>query len=200
MNAGTGFVLGLITGWAIEWVIDWVYWRRRTADITRRLEAAESGAAQGGELKKSEGIDADLENQLSKLKADNAALQEKISALEAQNRTFQAPGAPSPVITSSVQQPAAEYQVNPAGKEIMASRLSSVPVTPDDLIVIKGIGPVISKKLNDAGIYTFRELAAITPEQLRGIVGDVIQRLANEDDIINQAKELAAQKDRAANS
>ncbi len=65
----------------------------------------------------------------------------------------------------------------------------------DDLKVIKGIGPVISKKLNQAGIYTFRELGNMTPDRLREIVGDVIQRLANEDSLIQQAKILADKKD-----
>ena len=78
--------------------------------------------------------------------------------------------------------------------------IDSTPVKPDDLIVIKGIGPVIAGKLNNAGIYTFKQLAAITPAQLREIVGDVIQRLADEQDIINQAKNLAAGRDRSANS
>ena len=30
-----------------------------------------------------------------------------------------------------------------------------VPVVPDDLKVIKGVGPVIERKLNEAGIYTY---------------------------------------------
>ena len=69
---------------------------------------------------------------------------------------------------------------------------------PDDLKVIKGIGPVISKKLNQAGIYTFRELGNLSADRLREIVGDVIQRLANEDSLIEQAKILADKKDQGA--
>ena len=61
-------------------------------------------------------------------------------------------------------------------------------------MIIKGIGPVINRRLNQGGIYTYEQLAAITPARLREIVGDVIQRLADEDEIIAQAKELAARK------
>lgn len=68
----------------------------------------------------------------------------------------------------------------------------------DDLIIIKGIGPVIGRKLNEAGIYTFRQLSELTPADLRRIVGDVIQRLADEEDILNQARQLADAKDRRA--
>lgn len=73
----------------------------------------------------------------------------------------------------------------------------AAPPVPDDLIIIKGIGPVIARKLNESGIYTFKQLAAITPERLRQIVGDVIQRLADEQDIIDQAKVLADRQDQA---
>ncbi len=80
---------------------------------------------------------------------------------------------------------------------LSANRMAAIAVpTPDDLIVIKGIGPVIARKLNQAGIYTFQDLAALKKERLREIVGDMIQRLADEDDIIQQARELAAKKDR----
>lgn len=40
------------------------------------------------------------------------------------------------------------------------------PTSPDDLIVIEGIGPQVAKLLNDKGIYTFRELAEAKIEDL----------------------------------
>jgi predicted flap endonuclease-1-like 5' DNA nuclease len=221
MNAVTAFVLGLVVGWVIEWIIDWVYWRRRTAELTRRLEIAESRQPQEAEPKKSVGIEADLEHQIAKLKLDNAALQEKVTDLEAQNTALHVPAVPltgtqqgelknadladQSTLTNSAgaipQEKAPELQADhPTWTDTGASRLGPVPGIPDDLVVIKGIGPVIARKLNAAGIYTFRQLAALTPVQLREIVGDVIQRLADEDEIINQAKELAAKQDRAASS
>lgn len=42
---------------------------------------------------------------------------------------------------------------------------ASDPV-PDDLTVIKGIGPVVQKKLHALGIKTFDDLAAADPETL----------------------------------
>ncbi len=62
---------------------------------------------------------------------------------------------------------------------------------PDDLEVIKGIGPVIARLLNQAGIFTFDQLSHQTPESLRGILGDQIKRLADEEELIRQAGELA---------
>lgn len=45
------------------------------------------------------------------------------------------------------------------------------PVVPDRLEEIKGIGRVFAQKLNAAGINTFADLAAQTPEHLRAIIG-----------------------------
>ena len=50
---------------------------------------------------------------------------------------------------------ALERQVEPVMKPI-----------PDDLTVIKGIGPVVQEKLRSLGIATFRDLAAADPEAL----------------------------------
>ncbi len=172
MSPIAAFVLGLIVGWVIEWIIDWIYWRRRIAEMTQRLQAAEAQIPQQADLKKTDAMKADLEAQIATMKANYASLQAKYTALEAEK--------------AATQMPAAASQVQE-------------PVVPDDLIVINGIGPVIAKKLNDAGIFTFRQLGAITPEGLRGIVGDVIQRLANEEDILDQARKLAAEKDQAVN-
>lgn len=67
----------------------------------------------------------------------------------------------------------------------------AAPPTPDDLKVIKGIGRVIEGKLNDAGIYTFEQLGNLTPSQLRRILGNSIERLANEESLLQQARDLA---------
>lgn len=65
----------------------------------------------------------------------------------------------------------------------------------DNLQAIRGIGPVISKRLNDAGIYTFEELAQLTPEELEEILGSLIKKFfPGEDRMIAQAKEFAQQK------
>lgn len=63
--------------------------------------------------------------------------------------------------------------------------------SPDDLKVIKGIGTVIERKLNEAGIYTFEQLGNLTPADLRRILGTAIERLANEESLLQQARDLA---------
>ena len=72
--------------------------------------------------------------------------------------------------------------------------LPAVKVTPDDLKVIKGIGTVIERKLNEAGIYTFEQLGNLTAADLRRILGNAIERLANEESLLQQARDLARRK------
>lgn len=67
-------------------------------------------------------------------------------------------------------------------------------VVPDDLKVIKGIGPVIERRLNEAGVYTFEELGKLTVADLRRILGNTIERLADEESLLRQARDLARGK------
>lgn len=67
-------------------------------------------------------------------------------------------------------------------------------VVPDNLKVIKGIGPVIERKLNEADIYTFEQLGNLTVAQLRRILGNSIERLSDEESLLQQARDLARRK------
>ena len=69
-----------------------------------------------------------------------------------------------------------------------------VSLPDDDLTEIKGIGPKISGLLYNAGIRNFTDLGNLTPDGLRELVGDMIERLADEDKIISQARELAEKR------
>ena len=56
----------------------------------------------------------------------------------------------------------------------MQAKLAAQPAVQtvqDQLEAIKGIGRVFAQKLNAAGIYTFADLAAQTPDRLREIIG-----------------------------
>ena len=47
----------------------------------------------------------------------------------------------------------------------------------DDLKTIKGIGPVIAARLNNIGVHSFEDLAKLSPDQLRAVVGAKIEKL-----------------------
>ena len=65
----------------------------------------------------------------------------------------------------------------------------------DNLQAIRGVGPVISKRLNEAGVYTFDELSRLTPDELQEIMGPLSKRFfPKQESILTLAKEFAEQK------
>lgn len=64
--------------------------------------------------------------------------------------------------------------------------------TGDNLTRIEGIGPKISRTLHDAGVTTFAQLAALTPEQISGMLRAAKIRLAATDSWPEQARLAAA--------
>jgi predicted flap endonuclease-1-like 5' DNA nuclease len=113
-------------------------------------------------------------NEMEDIRNENASLNEYIRRLESQ---LQAKSLESKSVRRAASQP----------------ELVSTANTKDDLKMIKGIGPAIEKKLNQAGIYTFEALAGLTAEELENILGST-KRLVQEGNLITQAKQLAPQK------
>lgn len=70
------------------------------------------------------------------------------------------------------------------------------PKTKKEILeVLKGIGPASVKRLNKAGVFTFDDLALLSPEELRNILGNVLKRAAiTENQVIAEAKKFAQQK------
>jgi large subunit ribosomal protein L21 len=64
----------------------------------------------------------------------------------------------------------------------------------DDLTVIKGIGPVAAKDLNEQGITTFAQIAALSDEDIARIDAAMPFCTAQIEDWREQAKALAAEK------
>jgi len=57
---------------------------------------------------------------------------------------------------------------------------------------IKGIGPAFSKRLNEAGIVTFEQLAQLTPQDMERILGTLYKRFFSKNNkVLSQAKEYA---------
>ncbi len=62
---------------------------------------------------------------------------------------------------------------------------------PDDLTVIKGIGPVYQWKLRDAGVNTYQQLVASDPDQLRRMLDIKEWQRVNVASWIEQARDWA---------
>lgn len=114
-------------------------------------------------------------NEIQDLRNENAALQEYIRSLETRRE-------PKSLEAKSLKRNVAQPKAVRTG------------TGKDDLQVIKGIGPVLEKKLNAAGIHTFEALAELTVEELETILGNT-RRLVQEGDLIAQAGKLAGKKE-----
>ena len=122
------------------------------------------------------------ENELEDLRNENRSLQEYIRSLETRP-----PQKPAPRESIALQPTSTQSQSQRAETRAAAPQTSEK----DDLKVIKGIGPAIEKKLNEAGIRTYAALAALSPQDLENILGNRVKRLQDENDLIAQAKQLA---------
>jgi len=94
--------------------------------------------------------------------------------------------------------PRPEEQTQSAATPIPTQRIryQTPPDDVDDLKKLKGVGPVIAKRLNQAGIYQYRQIADMTLDEFEEALGDLLQRFINERAILRHARELADMKAR----
>jgi len=165
MNVLAALVLGLLIGWLIEWIIDWFYWRGRIRPLVEENSRLEKENAY---LK--ENIHLDEENttlirEHKNLDEENTALKARLSELEDE------------II------------------RIKASALIGHLLNKDgthNFQAIKGIGPAFSKRLNEAGIRTYEQLAQLTPQDMEKILGTLYKRFfSRKNTILVQAGEFA---------
>jgi large subunit ribosomal protein L21 len=123
-------------------------------------------ATQEQALAAAQASEAEARSQAAKLKTQVAELEERV--LAAESTSF-------------------SVQTYPPEPPTIANR-------PDDLTQIKGIGPVIAKKLNEAGIMTFQQLSRLSSDEFEAILGDLIERFVNEKSILDQARDLSDKK------
>jgi predicted flap endonuclease-1-like 5' DNA nuclease len=204
------FFVGLLVGWVVEWIIDWLYWRRkfkkeneaqqseierlmndnatlqtRLAEIDDQTVITKSAFKDEIEETKKDTVRDDL----TRIKGIGPVIAQKL--YDAGIDTFAQLGALTPtqfeeIVGDDVKRLADEEEI------IMRTNVLTGEVPSDDLKQIKGVGPKIEAKLNDAGVFTYAALAALTHAQLEVIVGEDINRFADEDDLLKQAAELAS--------
>jgi predicted flap endonuclease-1-like 5' DNA nuclease len=129
-----------------------------------------------GWLVKTMVADADLRQRIQAFASENAFLKDRVRSLEVQTK-------PKSLETKSLTRPVEQQ-----------SRPIETATRKDDLKLIKGIGPAIEKKLNNAGIHTFDALAQLTVAELENLLGNTKRLVQNEANLIAQAKKLARKK------
>ena len=85
-----------------------------------------------------------------------------------------------------------------ARKSLGISTADSPPVTTDDLILIKGIGSILAKRLHKAGIYSYNQLAVLSPDALAEKVSGLSAKHITRQDWIGQARALLTAAPEAA--
>ncbi len=128
---------------------------------------------------------------------------EKLAEVEAANRRLQAQLAECQ--QRSAQLEAENSQRPTLGERSMPSRSMHMtdldatiaqtrPVQKDRLEVIEGIGPVYAKRLNDAGIFSFAQLAELSAARVREIIKPEEWQKIEPESWIAQAKAFVAKK------
>ena len=121
-----------------------------------------------------------LNDQVRILQNENALLRQRIQSMEA-----------PPHRRAMAVREARPTQL-PVEEVPSISQSEPGPVVPhrDDLKLIKGVGPQIEKKLNNAGVHTFDQMSRLTTEQLQAILGLNKRVVQNADNLLSQARKF----------
>lgn len=161
---------------------------------------------------------AGIENQLVRLTEENQALLRKLGENIAEENPFENPFVKTPIEQTIGETPVA---VEPAGEffvpkaEAATEPVAEVTnlgsdsstlmntdkvllrnVEKNDLTAIEGIGPFLEKKLNDAGVFTYADIAAWDTAKITAITQQIsfFEGRIEKDDWVGQAKNLLGEK------
>jgi len=126
-----------------------------------------------------------MKDHLRMITNENALLRERIKSLEA----------PKSLEAKSLKRTEPSPQPVQHTEPVTESQpIQSVPSSrTDDLKLIKGVGPQMEKKLNNAGVSTFEQMSRLTTTELQNILGLSKRVTQNADNLITQAKKFAQQ-------
>ena len=177
MRAFKVFIFGLLYGWFIKIAFDRIYRDNEFEDVWNENRS--------------------LKDYIHSLEGQRASRsgQEESSRLTAEPKAFPTEPGPAPTLISPpapkpIDLPNA-IATEQAPTEMTTPSLGASEGDRDDLKIIKGVGPAIERRLNNAGIYTFAALAKLSPKQMEEILGSQVRRLQDENDLIAQASKLA---------
>ena len=142
--------------------VDWTIVVKKVDEETRKARAQEVAAARAEAEKKAAEAAAAAEE---KAKADAEAAEAKAKA-EAEAKAKEAAEAKAKAEAEEKAKAEAEAKAKASAKEEKSVKKEEKPAKGDDLTKVKGIGKVYMGILNEMGIYTYADVAAMTPEQI----------------------------------
>jgi len=170
-------LLGLFLGWLL--------WRRKTHDGDLTVEGEGALRAEADALRSRV---QELEGRVSTRDTEVSGLKSKLAAAAA--------GAAAASAASTVAKGKAKPKPKAAAKPKVKVLYTDGPTdgAPDDLKLIKGIGPKFEKDLHSKGIYYFRQIGAWKVADVKVVEGviDSIPGRIQRDEWVKQAKGLAS--------
>lgn len=153
----------LVLGLLIGWLVEWIIdWFYWRG----RMQAAMEG-------------NIPLEKENIRLEEENTTLTREYKKLNEENADFKKRLAEL------------EDELNRIKVSALIGRLLNKDGT-HNLQAIKGIGPVFAKRLNEAGITTFEQVAQLTPPDMEKILGTLYKRFfSKKNTILQQARGFA---------
>jgi predicted flap endonuclease-1-like 5' DNA nuclease len=152
------FLLGLLLGYIL-----WYRWRKMYLELQEdynRLKALHT------DLEKDH---ASLRYKADELEKENKNLHSKVMSLEAEVAAWKAKYAKcESELAAAIASPSVSAATR--GVTAIGAVEAAPPPKPDDLKIVEGVGPKIETLLNDAGIWTWRQLSETHVETLRKIL------------------------------
>ena len=117
----------------------------------------------------------------------------KITGISADGKKPAKKAAPKKAAAPKAEAPATEAAAPSAKPEVDSrGRIANLEGKPDNLKKISGVGPVLEKKLHEAGIYFFWQVAALKEEQITELEEEMsFPGRITRDEWIKQAEEFA---------
>lgn len=117
----------------------------------------------------------------------------KITGISADGKKPAKKAAPKKAAAPKAEAPAAEAAAPAAKPEVDSrGRIASLEGKPDNLKKISGVGPVLEKKLHEAGIYFFWQVANLKEDQIADLEEEMsFPGRITRDEWIKQAEEFA---------
>jgi predicted flap endonuclease-1-like 5' DNA nuclease len=155
MDFKRGLLIGVVVGLVVERVFNNLLWHRRERRPAALLSGGESESPQVQRLMTAEAEVSRLQAELAENRQKLATVEHKLQGAQAKSRGPEQTLAKSPSNLKPTAKPAAK-----SPKKERSDRLEQ----------IKGIGTVFARRLNEAGINTFEQLAQLSPDRIREIV------------------------------
>ncbi len=168
------FVLGLLLGWLL-------------------FRGAGKRAALEAELAEKEAALAAAQDRNAALERDIASARDQIKPLADEVDRLRVMKTRTPEVAASAASVAPRTAAVPPAEKL-PTFMNSRPDKPDDLQLLKGVGPKLESTFNDMGVYMFAQIADFTPKDVKTVdakLGTFKGRIER-DQLIEQAKLLAS--------